>query len=199
MQEVIVDIIYFTVRQAGENQFHGIKQTNNELILRDKVHQRPKWSLRSEPGNRVPHTQRHLVLYSQEKVLVPHRVQRLGLDLSHLDAPGGQHLLGAGALLQLLLPLPEAELTLLLLLCLPWALAHQDSQHAVGVAVPWQARAPGNVSNPVFVCDSILKNCKCLQFCAHFLLISSIDGFLQFSSGQHVTKDGCSHRLHPWP
>lgn len=72
-------------------------------------------------------------------MLVPHRVQSLRLDLGHLDAPGGQHLLGAGAFLQLLLPLPEAELPLLLLLHLPRALAHQDSQHAVGVAVPWQA------------------------------------------------------------
>lgn len=69
-------------------------------------------------------------------MLVPHRVESLGLDLGHLDAPGGQHLLGAGALLQLLLPLPEAEFPLLLFLGLPGALAHQDSQHAVGVAVP---------------------------------------------------------------
>lgn len=78
-------------------------------------------------------------LYSQHKVLVPHWVESLWFDLSHLDAPGRQHLLGAGAFLQLLPSLPEAELSLLLLLHLPWALAYQDSKHAVGVAVPWQA------------------------------------------------------------
>lgn len=78
-------------------------------------------------------------LYSQHKVLIPHRVESLWFDLGHLDAPGRQHLLGAGAFLQLLPSLPEAELSLLLLLHLPWALAYQDSKHAVGVAVPWQA------------------------------------------------------------
>lgn len=78
-------------------------------------------------------------LYSQHKVLVPHWVESLWFDLSHLDAPGRQRLLGAGAFLQLLPSLPEAELSLLLLLHLPWALAYQDSKHAVGVAVPWQA------------------------------------------------------------
>ena len=78
-------------------------------------------------------------LYSQHKVLVPHRVEGLRFDLGHVDTPGGQHLLGAGAFLQLLLSLPEAELSLLLLLHLPRALAQQDSQHAVGVAVTWQA------------------------------------------------------------
>lgn len=88
--------------------------------------------------NRVVGTHCCQVLNSQGEVLVPHRVQRLRFDLSHLDAPGGQHLLGAGALLQLLLPLPEAELALLLLLHLPRTLAHQDSQHAVGIAVPWR-------------------------------------------------------------
>lgn len=77
--------------------------------------------------------------HSQHKVLVPHRVQGLGFDLCHLDGPGGQHLLGAGALLQLLLSLPEAELPLLFVLCVSWALADQDSQHAVGVAVPCRA------------------------------------------------------------
>lgn len=131
MQEVIVDIIYFTVRQAEQSQFYGKSPTNNK-----------QWfCMRSELRSCVPHTHGRQALYSQDKVLVPHRVQRLGLDLSHLDAPGGQHLLGAGALLQLLLPLPEAELPLLLLLHLSWAVAHQDSQHAVGVAVPWRATA----------------------------------------------------------
>ena len=73
--------------------------------------------------------------YSQDEVCVPDRVEGLGFDLGHLDARGRQHLLGAGSLLQLLLPLPEAELPLLLLLGLPRALAQQKSQHAIGVAV----------------------------------------------------------------
>lgn len=132
MQEVIVDIIYFTVRQAKKK-----KKTRVSFLVRSLADR----SLWSEPVTHVLCTHRLQVLYSQDKVLVPHGVQCLGLDLSHLDAPGGQHLLGAGALLQFLLPLPEAELALLLLLGLPRALAHQDSQHAVGVAVPWRATA----------------------------------------------------------
>lgn len=78
------------------------------------------------------------VLHSQDKVLIPDWIQGFRFNLGDMNAPRSQHLLGAGALLQLLLPLPEAELPLLLLLGLPGALAQQDSQHAVGVAVPWR-------------------------------------------------------------
>lgn len=72
---------------------------------------------------------------SQDKMLVPHGIEGLRFDFSHLDAPGRQRLLGAGAFLQLVFPLPEAELPLFLLLGLPRALTLQDPQHAVGVAV----------------------------------------------------------------
>lgn len=156
MQKVTVDIIYLTKWQNRSHWWICCCLWGKQVSVRFCFHREVTVLLWSSTALGVSVKQMKLwtcsgtlmwkktwskfVFYSQHKVLVPHRVKSLRLDLGHLDASGGQHLLGTGAFLQLFPPLPEAEFSLLLLLCFPGALAHQDSQHAVGVTVTWKRR-----------------------------------------------------------
>lgn len=125
-RSIIVDVIDFTKNTNDIYYiFHKHFSWTTNMFYRFSIQHSRCTSVCSSPA----------VLHSQDKVLVPHRVERLRLDLGHLNTPGRKHLLCAQALLQFLFPFSEAELSFLFLFCVTGALTLQNSQHAIGVTI----------------------------------------------------------------
>lgn len=116
MQKIILDIINVTEKKNDMDinvTFHVIftcilgmfqllpSVTSVQISMNKNnhnwqhFHHRVSHALLSKPNQDTA----LISFYSQNKVFVPHRVQRLGFDVSHLDVSRGQHFLDAGTLL----------------------------------------------------------------------------------------------------